>query len=163
MRRCPWRSRSDPATASGRRDVRPRGGHTRGEITAQPQFDTEVPNHFVSCRGVPSPETFDRKQIDHARKLRDLRQLLGRWETPQQRILDELGGGSGVGRRSTEAGRWSAVVETPHRTASFPNRDHAPSRFGLQHSATLDATATTDLGEVLTEGRHASNVSGLRC
>ena len=97
-----------------------------------------------------SLEAFDRKQVDHAREPRDLRQLLGRPEAPLKRVLDRLGVGSRVGRRSAETGQ-RAVFETPSRAASFANRDHAPSRFWLQHSATPDAAAAADLSEVLTQ------------
>ena len=64
--------------ASALRDVAPRGGHARREITAQPQFGAEVANPVVSRRGVTHLKAFDRKLVDHARESRDLCQLLGR-------------------------------------------------------------------------------------
>ena len=55
------------------------------------------------------------------------------------------------------------MVETPNRAASFANRDHAPSCFWLQHSATPYAAAAADLCEILPEGNHDGNISRLRC
>lgn len=137
------------------RDVRPRRGHARGEITAQPKLGAEIANRRVSRLWVPAPEAFDRKPVDHARESRDLQQLLGRRETPLERILDGLRGGSGIGRDSTEMRRLSADLEAPRGAAGFANGDHAPSRFGIEDAATSDAPAAADLGEVFTKGRHA--------
>jgi hypothetical protein len=137
------------------RGVRPRRRHARGEITTQPKLGAEIANRRVSRLWVPAPEAFDRKPVDHPRKSRDLRQLLGRREPPLKRILDSLRGGSGIGRDSTEM-RWlTAALEAPCGAAGFANGDHAPSRFGVEHAATSDAPAAADLGEVFTKGRHA--------
>jgi hypothetical protein len=148
--------------ASVRIGVRPRHQHTRREITAQSQLGTQVANRSVSRPGVTSPKTLDRELVDHARESRDLRQLVGRREPPLQRILNGLRRSSGIGRRSVGTGRRSTSAEPPRRTASFANRDHAPSHFRIQRPPTLDTAPTADLSEIPTEGSHGRNVSCLR-
>jgi hypothetical protein len=104
---------------------------------------------------VTSPESFDRELIDHSRKSRDLRQLLGTRGSPPQCILNRLRAWRSIDRGSSGAVQRVACAELSRRSPGFSNRDHAPSGFGGERTATFYAAAATDLREVFANIRHA--------